>query len=401
MSEEFLLVDEIWLLILTHLKPKDLCNVALVCWDLYRVASTAKLWKNCNISKVRLRDEKIYQFTGISRFQSMRVMDLSQCKFLDSRPEETNALLQHVVLSFSVVDLNLEGINLSRVSSSRLSRTSAKLRRLNLKDTTLTPTQCTSLFTEILKYRGLKFLCLHGVNLTSVAPVLISSAVCRINQVDLGVTKLTADQITAILYFLVNNDGNNLVDFNIFGADLNDVDDHLLSTAVSGAGLERVVLSWTRLSCSQARALLSFTQVSLSLTTLDLRSVNLSGVEGDSLARAVCRVKEADIGETRLGKQQISGLLQQSLNSTSLLILCLRGLDLSSILPSLLSSAVSRLASVDLTFTRCHAWAPAQCGDLLQGCLSSKVLREMKLVGSGLDRAPRAVMDMAVCRFNL
>jgi len=180
------------------------------------------------------------------------------------------------------------------------------------------------------------------------------------------------------------------------------------------AHLKAVDLSWTSLSTTQSIKLLEASIEADSLEKMSLRGVLLfpvydsflhrafgylpGGVPATLLARAIGRLQSIDLRQALLSTQQFVAILEESLNSTTLVEVNLTfSTYLDRVPAQLLARAVSRLQSVKLESTRLTT---EQLTELLQASLSSNTLVELNLAHINLTGVPVQVLAWAVGRLQ-
>jgi len=177
------------------------------------------------------------------------------------------------------------------------------------------------------------------------------------------------------------------------GGNLSGCDPGLLAQAVAGvliANLERVWLSTMHLS----NILNMVGQGGAFLQYLSLVEEDLSLVDKNTLANGVIRLKEVDLGDTKLSTQQLLTLLD-TITNTSTFSLTYLGLSslpaLSTVPPSLISSSMSRLVRVDLHWTHLTS---AQLVHLATSLIHSpSSLTSLSLAGVKLSTLPPSLLS--------
>jgi len=187
------------------------------------------------------------------------------------------------------------------------------------------------------------------------------------------------------------------------GGNLSGCDPDLLAQAVTGvliANLERV---W--LSTMQLRKILSMVgQGGAFLQYLSLVEEDLSLLDEDMLAQGVVRLREVDLGDTKLSYQHLVTLLQTIANSnTSTLSLTYLGLSsipaLSTVSPSLISSSLSRLVRVDLHWTNLTSTQLVHLATSIIHSPSS--LTSLSLAGVKLSTLPISLLSKLLTKLTV
>ena len=209
--------------------------------------------------------------------------------------------------------LDLTGNNLSRVSQAILAPALCMVRTAILCRTKLGASQLENLCKTItecseikLEYLDLK----HNQELVAVSSEDLASPMCRITELDLSrwEGKLTSDQLELIFTSVKNCSVLKLKEVYLIEQDLSEVTPDNLALAI--CRLEVADLSSTGLTPGQLTTLLSSISncSQLRLSSLNLLGNDLSSVEPDILARAVARVEEVSLKNTRLTKRQLQAL---------------------------------------------------------------------------------------------
>lgn len=269
--EETSLPPEMWLLILSFVRTKDLCSVALVCTTLYQVAKDPKLWSRINVNKKKIKICGISKLFEISRFSRIVSLDLS---YIPLTVWDCTTIFKNVIHSKTIQSVSLHFVNLSGLDPDLLGKGISVLQKVDLSGSKLTTQQSTAILQQIMSSQTVQDISLRNVNLSSVDISLVSLATSRLTKADLEYTMLTPDQVSGILLESLSSD--NLLDLDLSYNTLSFVPPELLSRAVSR--LRRVGLKFTKLSTDQATSLINASLDSTSLQDISLYRVNLSDV---------------------------------------------------------------------------------------------------------------------------
>eukprot|EP00092_Neocalanus_flemingeri_P015081 GFUD01016292.1.p1 GENE.GFUD01016292.1~~GFUD01016292.1.p1 ORF type:complete len:349 (-),score=110.13 GFUD01016292.1:157-1203(-) len=291
------LLPEIWNKIFTYLNKTDLCNVLLTCRYLYCVGSDPLIWANTSICKERISPTSSLQFLLWPRF--------------------------------------------SRLSS------------LNLSDSELGTQSATNLFKIIPQLLNLKHVNLSHTNLSAVCPTVLCSAVHLLESISLQQTRLTINQVEAVLVTL-STSSNHLVSLNLARTDLSKVPPDILAHGL--ATVLRVNISSTQLNPDQTRALFDiFSTPNNKLKHLIVREVDLSTANLDSLAKGVASLITVNLQETKLGMQQCNAIFSHISSSSSLISINLSHVTLAGVPADLLARAIQKLDRAGLNWTQLTA----------------------------------------------
>ena len=137
----------------------------------------------------------------------------------------------------------------------------------------------------------------------------------------LRTTHLTSQQVEAI--FAALHTSSQLKILRIQDNDLSSVDASILAQAVTQ--LEEVELGDTHLTPQQVEAIFAALETSSQLKILRIGDNNLSSVDPDVLARGVNKLETVHMNHTELTEQQKTRILTQSLLTTNLKELYMEG----------------------------------------------------------------------------
>jgi len=282
--EEISLPPELWLFILSFVRTKDLCSVALVCSTLYHVAKDPKLWAKISINKKKIKTCGVSKVFEMSRFSRIISLDLS---YMPLTVWDCTTIFDNVIHSKTIKSVSLHFVNLSGLDSDVLGRGISILQKVDLSGSKLTTLQCTAILNHILSSQTIQDISLRNVNLSLVDTSLVSKATSRLAKADLEYTMLTPDQVTGIL--LESLSSVSLLDLDLSYNTLSSVPPELLSKAV--CRLHRVGLKFTKLTTDQVTSIITTSLDSTSLQDISLYRVNLSDVPFELLMAAKNKFK--------------------------------------------------------------------------------------------------------------
>lgn len=257
MNYETIVPRELWQQILVNVSPGDLCNVASTSKHMNDMACWTKLWQDMEVNKEKLRMEGLATLYSIERFKNTKRLNLENTTFT---PGEIKRIVSDIPAS-QVENVNFSGTNLSKVPARMLARAISHLQTVNLQSTNLTTNQQN-----------------------------------KILRVSLSSPKL--------------------INVNLYNIDLSKVPAELLAKAV--ARLETAILGSTRLTTNQCTKLLKLSLSSTTLINVNLCTLNLAGVPGDLLAKAISRLEIANLLRTHLTTEQRIRVCEATRYSTTL-----------------------------------------------------------------------------------
>ena len=214
--------------------------------------------------------------------------------------------------------LDIRGNRLSLVEEGLVARAVTSLKQVNLGDTELTQRQAEEIFTAISERDcQLENLDLQGSNLSSVEPNILARTLNSLKEASFANTELTEVQTDALLN-AISAGHSKLRTLDIQYNTLSLAEPALLVSAVTS--VENVNLSGTKLTEQQLVAILYILAFvgSFKLKTLNLSSNTLSLVEVGLLAKGVNSLEEVVLSDTKLSQQQAEAILTESLMNTSL-----------------------------------------------------------------------------------
>ena len=179
-------------------------------------------------------------------------------------------------------ELSLASVSLSHISPAVVSGAAVRLERLATHSCDLNPAQLSALFTEIsgVEDKRLRALNLGGNDLSSVpSQTLVAGILSGLEVVMLWNTKLTTDQLTALLAQISTREDHRLRDLNLAKNDLSSVPTKTLVGAISG--LERIELRDASLTREQLAGIYRRVADGKCVT---LKWINLTGCDPRSIS---------------------------------------------------------------------------------------------------------------------
>jgi uncharacterized protein YjbI with pentapeptide repeats len=328
---EKFLAPEKWQEIFANVPPKDLCNVMRTSRHIKSLASWPDLWSGMRVNMDMVKQNGLAKLYSIDRYQKITKMNFSASFF-------TMEELERVIIEVPgspLENVNLSSNNLGKIPAHLMANTVSHLKTVDLRCTSLTTEQCSKMLEASLYSTTLVNINLDLVNLSEVDPELVANAVCRLQTVGFNLTDLTSQQCVKLMEKSLSS--NTLVNMNLRKVNLSGVDPVLLANAV--CRLQTVYLGRTDLTSQQCVQLLEKSLTSTTLVNMNLYGVNLSEVDPELLANAVCRLQTVDLGETRLTYQQCVKLMEKSVSSTTLVKVSLYGDDIDEVPTDLLARA--------------------------------------------------------------
>jgi len=368
---ERLLLPEIWLEVLKYLPVRDLCNMSLVSTDMNDLCSRPKLWTNSNIRKLKFRNGDVLQYFRIRKYRKVKRLDFSR---LPLSFESIEQILDQSISS-DLCEIDLQGINLSRIAPELLSKSLQPLKKVDLTFTKLTTDQAEHLFSYIENNQPtkLKEISLKAINLSTVNPVMFASTIARMEKVNLSFTELTTDQLTALIDKLVTQNDVNLNDIEFFSVDLSGTSPKLLGKALGY--LECVSLSNTELRFDHIQSFFEEIMRSRSLKEVNLDFSELFYISNDIFAKSLIQLEKVSLACTVMDVEQLETLFDLISKESKIKELDLLDTDLTGIDAELMGRAVNKLEKANLSGSKL---AGEQLNPMVQQ-FDFKVLKDLNL----------------------
>jgi len=262
--------------------PKDLCNVALTSTSMRTLASDPNLWTEMEVKKKTIKELGLVQLFSITRFRKIRKIDLSHHPiFFGFGTSEHLQSDLNAIASSSVEDLNLEYVDFKDIPAEVLARAVGHLHKLNLNNTRLNSEQILAVLDAWISSSTLVDVSLKQA-LLNIPSQILAQAVGRLPKVDLSWTRLTNEQILAVLDACINS--STLLDVSLDALNLRNIPSQILAQAVGH--LQKVNLSNTGLTSEQILAILESCIISPTLVEVLLMGVDLKGIPTEILAQA-------------------------------------------------------------------------------------------------------------------
>ena len=188
----------------------------------------------------------------------------------------------------------------------------------------LTNNQVMALFRVISQSSKIKELTLNHEELSCVEPNHLAMALTKIENVCICSTYITSDQQVELFNQM---DRNSRIKFlNLYYLELDDVEPLLFARVL--ARLEIIDMSDTITTNEQKAEFFKEVCQSTTLRKLDLSQVNLSAVDSDILGKAVSKLVEVDLCDTKMSIEQLTSIITQAQGETKLKKLSLLDRDI-------------------------------------------------------------------------
>lgn len=372
-SSEHVLPPEVWVEVIKNVPPKDLCNVVLASTQMNSLASSQDLWAGTKLNKKKVKNIKTFI---LLQFISIHLFEVISIICLPFSLEKKKVKRDGLIEVFTINRFE----NIKELDFSHARATSERKKNL-LKQIPQTPL-------EEVNFRGNR--------MSGVPAEVLAEGVAHLKTVDLSWTWLTTTQSIKVLEASIETD--SLEKMSLRGVLLLPVYDTFLHRAFGylPGGVPATLLARAigrlqsidlKLACLSRQQCVSILEESLNSTTLvevNLACTYLDRVPASLLARAVSRLQSVKLKHTFLTTEQLTELLQASLSSKTLVEVSLAETNLTGVPTELLASAVGRLQKVNLSCTwntRTHMTGDQYIA-VGQAVLSSTSLRQADLRSS-------------------
>ena len=353
----------------------DLKNVVLVC-QLWREVGDPLLWAWVVLRVTRENMSTMAEMLASRRLQTIRKIRMQWGL------EVSEELLKAVARHQGLRQLDMRFANMATLEPSLLARVVNRLEEVVMKDITLNLRQWEAILNEISAGDCQVWkLSISGNNLTSVDAGLLARAVKSLEEVELEDTQLTEAQAEAILTAISTGDSKtNKLD--IGHNNLSALNPSLLASVV--ARMEEVEMVKTHLTVQQLEAILADISTGVSQTkVIDISNNELSSLNPSLLTSAVTKLCELRVGNSQLTLVQLKAILTAiSTASNKVKKLVLSNSNLSTVDSNLLARAVNSLHEVELNNTKLTT---GQVKAILTQSLVMTSLRKLQI--RGVNRA--------------
>merc|ERR1719233_681052 len=191
-----------------------------------------------------------------------------------------------------------------------------KLEEIRIGHTDLTRGQVQAIFSHLHENCQVTRLAIPFIDLFPVKPELFATVVSKIEEGDIGNTKLHQQQVTE-MFAAVSSKKGRLKNLIIRSNDLSGVPATVFAKGVSQ--IEEIDMECASINTQQAGLLFSFLLEEKPLRKLSLIRNNLSGVDPTVLAGGVIRLQEVSLHYTSLSGEQVTCILNTCLEQNTCL----------------------------------------------------------------------------------
>jgi len=342
---ERLLLPEIWLEVLKFLPVTDLCNMSLVSMNMLDLCSRPKLWANSKIKKIKFRNGDVNQYFKIRKFRKVKKLDFSR---IPITLDNVQKILQYS-MSTDLCEIDLQGINLSGIAPELVSKSLQPLQKVDLTFTKLTANHSEHLFSyfENNQPTKMKEISFKAINLSTINPSMFASTIARMEKVNLSFTELNTDQLTALIDKIVNGNDVNLKTIEFFSVDLSGTSPSLLGQALGY--LECVNLSNTELRFEHIQSIFEEIQRSKTLKEVNLDFSELFYISSNLFAKSLIQLEKVSLACTVMDVEQLETLFELISKDSKIKELDLLDTDLTGLGAEMMGSAINKLEKANLS----------------------------------------------------
>ena len=270
-------------------------------------------------------------------------------------PTQCKTLITQMAQETKIRDLYIPMVDLSSIEAEILTKAFNKLTKLDILGAKIRRYQMTAWFKGIKQGTNLEFLNMNRVMVDLLSNNILISGIILLKTVK--VFKLTRDQMNLLMIKLSDIDNPVLENLTIYEAETEHIAQHVLAKAINklkSIEITRSIYCMDPIPRKPTNFIQTFTiQAKSMLVDISFESVTLSTVPPKVLAEAVARLRKVRLVRAKLCNDQLIEVLNIIPNSSSLEHLDLSGNYLSC-LPScqLLAKPIPKLTRVVLDDTR-------------------------------------------------
>ena len=240
--------------------------------------------------------------------------------------------------------INFFNMNLFFLEPGLLARAVVKLEDVQLGVSPVSIQQAEAIMRALIVQTKLRRLQVSFNNISSLEPGLLATVVAELEEVNLGMSRVSSHQAEAI--FTAVTDQTKLRKLVVPDIDLSSITPDLLARSVTK--LEEVQFC-RPVSDQQAEAIFAALAVQTTLKKLYIAFKDLSSLEAGMLARGVVGLEDVSLRNTQLTIQQVEAILTAIGKDTRLKKLNLKGnTSLASIDPNILARSITQLKKVNI-----------------------------------------------------
>eukprot|EP00092_Neocalanus_flemingeri_P020551 GFUD01022264.1.p1 GENE.GFUD01022264.1~~GFUD01022264.1.p1 ORF type:complete len:843 (-),score=156.45 GFUD01022264.1:136-2664(-) len=296
-------------------------------------------------------------------------VDLSRSRLTEA---QIIKIFEAIPSSKTLKSLNLSGIILSSIPPAFFVPIGESLEEFNFSHTLLTKEQSTNLLKGIAKAKKMRTLKIADIKfgLLGLEGNEFGMAIPETTEVmDLSNTQISQPALQSLFSKILEY--QSMQSLNLSNINLGQVNSRILKSSL--ALIPHLVLSGCLIDKSETLVnILEEIKTRKKVTSLDLGLNNLSSIDENLLVATFSSMKQLDLSQTSLTKQQTMALLFSLSKSPELEELNLNDNDISQVDTSVLGDLVNNVRQLDLTNTNLQ---PLQILDLItKGILATKLM---------------------------
>ena len=387
---------EILMKIFEHLSHKDLAHSSLVCQRWRTIGEDPIFWKNF---KLLVNDENIEHFHEIIMMRRLSNVPSIMFENIVLEDGHLQALKKTRIVNVRMsrsdtFDLDCDS---TRISANIFAEVINNLETFDFYnwDIQLTEPQLTQLFMKMREGTRLKKLeVLNDQNLHKIPQNTLAVGLNKIRSLTLMCQDIHEESQFSFEHFFSHMKiESNVEELDISYNNLSYIAPDLLSTALNK--VEKINLFHTELTEAQLESLLTRMSKGTAVKNLDIEShTTLQDIQPQLLASVVNNLESVNLGFTSLGQQHIEILFQLMKTKTNLKSLNIRGeRNVCSIDPSLFAEALNKVKTVNLT--RCHL-DKQHLKLLFEKIVDNTNIEELQLAENDLSEIPAKQLSECV-----
>ena len=321
--------------IFQYLDSEDLKSVVLVNKRLCDVGKKPKFWYK---SMVRLQSLD----AGVGFLRSER--EVRRLEVVGLGSEESLELMTAMSSGSSLREVSLQDCPLDLVEPRMLSVAFSNLVKVNLSNSNIGEDQVGALFSLMDSGCKIKSLNLEEVDLSNVAPELLSST-SRLVEVNFSATLMTDEQ-TRVMWDAIEEEDCNFESLEMTGVNLGNVGIDALVKVATTVG--KIGIGNTSITPLQATAIITAFDANVALQEVDMSDLDLSAIEARFFAKVFSRTKKLNLANAGLTPDQVSHLLEGQTHEGILEDLDLSANQLHLLNAELMATSMNKMRSVTL-----------------------------------------------------
>ena len=253
------------------LPPKDLMSVVEVCRMWRAIGENPAFWGWVEISVTRANISYMPEMLALRRLQYARSLTLTSLAEESDNPTYNVMLFKAIETHTKLKKLDMSILDVSSVEPALLTSAVAKMEKVKMAECYLTTEQVQALFNKLIEDTNITSLDMSHNNLSSIDPTLFVTALNKLTQVYIDTTEVTSQQMEAL--FNCMNVNTNIKSLSIANSTLSLIEPTLLVTVIEK--LLDLDISYTTLTAHQIIMLNSVQDTRFKNTLIQMEDFNL------------------------------------------------------------------------------------------------------------------------------